>query len=109
MFWATGVLGLVLGVSPFIFGYADQSAALWTSLILGAIVVVVSIIGVSSKQADKRWIYWVIGLAGLLAVILPFILGYSGVASALWTSLIIGAILALWDGVKAFQQPQPAV
>lgn len=105
MFWITGILGLLLGLSPFILGFANQGVALWTSLVLGVIVVVVSIIGLISSAADKRWMYWVIGLAGLLAVIAPFILGYAGSASALWTSIIVGAVLALWDGVKVFQQP----
>lgn len=105
MFWITGILGLALGLSPFVLGFANNAVALWTSLVLGVIVVVVSIIGLASTAMDKRWEYWVIGLAGLLAIIAPFALGYAGLASALWTSLIVGAVLALWDGVKVFQQP----
>lgn len=105
MFWITGILGLLLGLSPFIFGFANQGIALWTNLVLGAVVVLVSLIGLTSMGADKRWMYWVIGLAGLLAIIAPFVLGYAGLASALWTSIIVGVILALWDGAKVFQQP----
>ena len=35
MYWLTGVLGLILVVAPFIMGYTENLAALWTSIILG--------------------------------------------------------------------------
>ncbi|MCE5207105.1 MAG: SPW repeat protein [Chloroflexi bacterium] len=32
----------------------------------------------------------------------PFILGFSSIPGALWTSLVIGAIIAVWTGIKWF-------
>ncbi len=105
MFWITGLLGLALALSPFILGYASHGIALWTSLILGAIVVLLSIIGLNSSAADKRWVNWVVGLAGVAAFIAPFIFGYTDHAQPLWAGLILGAVLAILDGFKAFQAP----
>lgn len=112
MFWITGVLGLALGVAPWVLGYADHSSALWASVILGLVVLLVSAWGLISQATDKRWEYWVIGLAGLAAFIAPFIFGYSDDAQPLWTGLILGAILVVLEAAKIIQQlpksePQP--
>jgi hypothetical protein len=108
MFWITGLLGLALGLAPFVLGYAAHGIALWTSLILGAIIVLFSIIGLTSAAEDKRWVNWVVGLAGLAALIAPFIFGYSNHAQPLWAGLILGVLLAILDGYKVFQTPEPA-
>ncbi len=105
MFWVTGILGLALSSSPYVLGFADHGAALWTSIVLGVIVVVISIIGLISTAMDKRWMYWVIGLAGVAAFVAPFVFGFSDHAEPLWTGLLLGAGLALLDGVYAFQPP----
>ena len=105
MFWISGLLGLLLGLSPFVFGYAGHAIALWTSIVLGALVILIAIIGQSSTAMDKRWEYWVIGLSGLAAFIAPFVFGYSNVVTLLWSGLILGALLAVLDGYKAFQTP----
>ena len=105
MFWVTGVLGLALGLSPFVLGFADHDIALWTSIVLGVIAVAISIIGLISTAMDKRWMYWVTALAGLAAFIAPFVFGYSDHAEPLWTGLLLGAGLAVLDGIYAFQPP----
>lgn len=71
MFWITGVLGLALGVAPWVLGYADHLSAMWASVVLGLVVLLVSVWGLISRAADKRWEYWAIGLAGLAAFIAP--------------------------------------
>jgi hypothetical protein len=96
---------LALGLSPFVLGFVDHDIALWTSIVLGVIVVVISIIGLSSKAMDKRWMYWVIGLTGLAAFIAPFVFGFSDHAEPLWTGLLLGGGLAVLDGVYAFRPP----
>ena len=50
MFWLTSILGLALSISPFVMGFASHGIALWTSLVLGMIVVVVSLIGLTSTR-----------------------------------------------------------
>jgi membrane-bound ClpP family serine protease len=105
MFWITSLLGVLLAIAPFVLGYTTDMPAMWTSLIIGAIVVVVSLFAQFTSALDKRWEYWVLALAGLAAIAAPFVLGYSGLATALGISLVIGVILLLWDGYKALQPP----
>lgn len=109
MFWLTGLLGLVLALAPFVFGFSTVSAALWTCLILGAIILVVSGIGAVSPQADTRWMHWVNGLAGLAALIAPFIFGYNSPGSAMWTGIVLGGMLVVielvGDAVSSVEAP----
>ena len=107
MYWITGILGLVLMIAPFLAGYANNPAALWSSMVLGLIVLAVSIYkGVTHDQA--RWEYIVVAIAGLLAVFAPFIFGFSAVTVALWTVIAIGGLMAFVGGYEGFfASPQP--
>jgi hypothetical protein len=106
MFWLTGILGLVLILAPFVLGYQNDPTALWTSVICGAAVVVVS--GYKAWAHDKAiWEYWVAGIAGVLAVLAPFALGFSALVTAMWTSIVIGAVVAVLAGYEVFFM-QPA-
>lgn len=101
MYWLTGILGLVLGVAPFVLGYSTNANALWTSVILGAVVLLAAIYKAAFKTATT-WEYWVMGVAGLLAVIAPFVLGFQALTFALWTMVIIGGIIVLVAAYELF-------
>lgn len=97
MYLLTGFLGLVSIIAPYLFDYSQDSAALWTSLAVGAVLVVASIFeGIAADR--ERWEYWVVGTVGLGAIFAPFVLGFSTLSTALWTLVIIGivTILAAW-------------
>ncbi len=97
-YWLT-IVGLGLIAAPFVLGYRTDPAALWSDVLLGALIATVS----SYKAAARdraRWEYWVVGVAGLLAVAAPFVLGFlvKGAAVwagvAMWTSVILGGVAA---------------
>ncbi|MCZ7575034.1 MAG: SPW repeat protein [Ardenticatenaceae bacterium] len=93
MYWVTLILGLVLILAPFILGYNDNASAFWTSFILGAVMALVS--GYKAAVRDfSNWEYAVAGLAGLLAIIAPFVLGFTAQTTAMWTIVVLG-VLAL--------------
>src|SRR5438105_2925230 len=101
MYWATGILGLVLAVAPWIFGYSNNTPALWTSLLVGGATIVVSVI--EGARADREpWEYWAAGLLGLVAIVAPFVLGFSTYANALWSSVGVGVLIAIFAGAKLF-------
>lgn len=106
MFWITAILGVALGVAPWILGYAGHVAAMWTSVILGLVVFIASAAGLIARPPQERWEYWAIGLAALAAFVAPFVLGYSDHAEPLWTALILGATLLLLDAFELFRAPK---
>lgn len=99
MYWATGILGFILALSPWIFGYSGNSVALWTSIFVGAATIVVSIL--EGMRADRQqWEYWTAGILGIVAIIAPFILGFSGYTNALWSSVVLGVLIVIFAGSK---------
>lgn len=105
MFWVTLILGLALVLAPFILGYNNNAPALWTSVILGAVMALVS--GYKAAVKDVAdWEYWVAGIAGLLAVIAPFVLGFSAQATAMWTVIILGVLALIASAYQVFVRPR---
>lgn len=97
MYLLTGFLGLVAIIAPYIFGYSVDSVALWTSLIVGGVLIVASVFeGIAADR--ERWEYWVVGATGVGAILAPFVLGFASLTTALWTLVIIGivTVLAAW-------------
>ncbi len=88
----TLILGLFLGVAPWLLGYSDNNTALWTSVVLGAVVALVSLYKVMVHD-DARWEYWVAGLAGFVGVFAPFVLGFTVETTAMWTTGIVGLVV----------------
>ena len=78
------ILGIWLVLSPFILGFGG--AALWTTLILGAVVALLALL---SNLGKGR--FYAIAAVGLYLVISAF---FSGGGALLWNNLIVGAILA---------------
>lgn len=101
MYWITGILGLALILAPFVFGFSANASAMWSSVVLGAVITLASIVEGWTRD-NRNWEYWVVGLAGILAILAPFVLGFSSVSGALWTAIILGAVVALLAGTKVF-------
>lgn len=104
MYLLTGFLGLALIAAPYFFGYSGDMLALWTSLIVGAVLIIASIF--EGIAADKeRWEYWVVGAVGVAAIFAPFVLGFTAPGAALWTMVIIGmaAVLTAWTKLSRSQ------
>jgi uncharacterized membrane protein HdeD (DUF308 family) len=52
--WVTIVLGVLLFVAPWVVGYAGLTGAAWTSWLVGALVVVVSLTVVRASNRGSR-------------------------------------------------------
>ena len=108
MYWLTGILGLALIAAPFGFSYTDNTNALWTSVILGAAVVLVSLY--KAVMRDKaNWEYWVAGAMGILALLAPFVLSFTPVTEALWACLAFGALMVILDGYEVLFAPPSTI
>ena len=94
MNWVTMIGGVVLFFAPFITGYSNNPAALWTSLIMGVVLVVLGYL--------KQYIW--AAVAGLVVFVAPWLLGFSSISAALWNCLMIGGVVAIGNGYMAYSQ-----
>ncbi len=101
MYWITGALGFLLVIAPYMLGFTDNSAAFWTSGILGGLTLIVSAVEWVRRGTD-RFEYWIAALAGLATVSAPFVLRFDHIATALWTSLTVGILLTIFASAKIF-------
>jgi hypothetical protein len=101
MYWLTGILGLLLIIAPFVMRFSDNSTALWTSIVLGAAVFVVSAIKAAVHDM-ANWEYWLAGIFGLAAIVAPFVLNFNSSSRALWSNIVLGVIVAILAGYEVF-------
>ena len=99
MYWLTGFLGVVSVIAPFVFNYTDHPGALWAGLGVGAVLIVTSFL--EGMAEDKQlWEYWTAGIAGIAAILAPFVLGFYSSYAAVWTMVIIGFITVVAVGAR---------
>ncbi len=94
MLWITGLLGLALMASPFVFGYTGCAAALWADVVLGGLVAIAFVWRLVDKD-NVNWEYWAAGTLGTLSIFAPFALGFCTLVSALWATSVLGACVAV--------------
>jgi hypothetical protein len=107
MYWLEAVLGLALIAAPFALGYRDNPTALWASVVIGVVVLLVSAYKAYAK-ATERWEGWVDVIAGVAAILVPFIFGFSALATALWAFVVIGVLIASLSGYDLYTSRQVA-
>lgn len=105
MYWFTGLLGILMAVAPYVFGFSDNEPALWTSIALGALLFLLSAIE-AWQQGKAAWEYWTIGLVGLVAIAAPFVLGFNMLSVAMWTFIALGGLALLLAGFQVFTRGQ---
>jgi membrane-bound ClpP family serine protease len=90
--------GLWLLAAPFVLGYSATVTARNNDLLLGTIIVVLAVIGLS--MTEESWSRVLNIIAGLWLIVAPFILGYASVTTATWNSIVVGLVVlafAAWE------------
>jgi hypothetical protein len=84
--------GLWLIVSPWVFGYEAQPGALWNSIIVGIVIVVLA----AARQfgAASGW-SWVNAVLGAWMIASPFVYHYTPDLAGTWNSIIVGLIVVI--------------
>mgnify|MGYP005845648281 CR=1 FL=1 len=103
MYWLTGLLGVLLIIAPWVMGYGDNQTAAWTCVVLGVAAVVVSACKPLLKDASN-WEFWAAGIIGVLAIIAPWVMGFSAHVTATWTTVVLGVVLAILAGYEIFRE-----
>ena len=100
--WVNLVLAAWLFISPWVLkfapGFASASVAVaWNAWIFAIVIGVFSVAGLVRAQV---WEEVVVLLSAIWVFISPWILHYTGMQEALWSSVIVGALIfisAVWD------------
>jgi hypothetical protein len=110
--WANVVLAVLLFISPWVFQYAGapetsgaaaaagSPAAAWNAWI--AAVVIAALAAALLRFAE--WEEWLSAAVGVWLVISPWLLGFATVAAAMWSAIVLGALVAIvscWKAVEA--------
>lgn len=114
MFWITGLLGVGMAVAPWVFNYSNDSTATWASVIAGGLVALASAAKglmqvIEAETETANWEYWVAGIAGVAAIAAPFVLGFTALTAALWTSIIVGGLVVIASGYEVVTTQQKAL
>ena len=93
------VLGAVLFLGPWLFGFADQQQAAWNAWITGAIMVVLA---GAAIFAFAEWEEWVNLVVGLWALVAPWVLGFTSYTSATWSHVVVGLVVAALSAAEGW-------
>jgi uncharacterized membrane protein HdeD (DUF308 family) len=88
--WTSIVAGIVLFVTPFVFNATAIASAAWTAYIAGVLLVVVG--GWNLARPSERAGEWLEGVIGVLLIVSPWVLGFTGAPAMAWSAWIIGIV-----------------
>ncbi|MBS4172604.1 SPW repeat protein [Bacillus sp. FJAT-49736] len=88
------LIGVWFIIAPWVVGFSDQSGALWSSVVIGLIQVILSF-WASGEAGWNSWKNWLTVITGAWFVLLPFV--YSLSSGETWTSVILGLVTILFS------------
>jgi hypothetical protein len=82
------VIGVLTALSPLV--TTTNAAAAWTMVVLGVVLAATSLwsLAVPGSVASE----WVHGVLGVLLFLAPWVMGYSALTGASWTSWVAGVL-----------------
>jgi len=101
--WIVALAGLWTLVSPFILNFSDLTSAMWNAIIVGILLIALGGWAALYKDVNTdKVLDWINVVLGLWLIASPFVLGYSTMAAALWSSIITGLVVIVLAGWAAF-------
>lgn len=85
--WTNLVLGGWLFISPWAFQFTGVTTAAWNAWIFGVALVAVA---AAALMRVQKWEEWTNLVIGAWLVVAPWVLGFSGAATAMWNAVIVG-------------------
>jgi uncharacterized membrane protein HdeD (DUF308 family) len=94
--YATMVLGVILFVTPFVFGDTGQTTATISAYVLGVLVFLSGLLSAAMREAGN--VEYIPVVLGVITFIAPFVLGFTAVTAIAWSAWIIGVLTVLSAG-----------
>jgi hypothetical protein len=96
------VLGAVLFLSPWIFGFG-AGAASQNAYIAGIVIAVLAIAALAAFAVWEEWLNLIVGLWTLIA---PWVLGFHGNRTAMMVHVVIGIAVAVLAAIELWMMSQ---
>ncbi|HEY8681289.1 MAG TPA: SPW repeat protein [Candidatus Dormibacteraeota bacterium] len=94
--YATMIAGILLFVSPFVFGETSQGVAALGAYVLGVLLLVAGIL--AAAMPARRGIEIVPAVLGVVTFASPWVLGFAGITTIAWTAWVLGIVVVLAAG-----------
>jgi hypothetical protein len=94
--YATMAAGVLLFISPFVFGETSQQVAAMSAYVLGALLFLSGVL--SAAMRDGGGIEVVPTVLGVVTFASPWIFGFAGVTAIAWAAWILGIVAVLAAG-----------
>ncbi|MFD9740495.1 SPW repeat protein [Umezawaea sp. NPDC059074] len=93
--WTEVVIGVLVALTPTV---ADTSTGVvWTMIVLGALIAIDGLVSLGSPaMVATEWFQIVLGV---LLFISPFVIGYTDLTGAAWTSWVAGVLTVVAGAV----------
>lgn len=109
--WANIVLAVLLFIAPWAFQFTGSPgtpevgdsaglSAAWNAWISA---LVVAALAIAALLRFAEWEEWLNAAVGLWLVISPWVLGFAAIPAALWSAVVLGALIAVSSGWKALE------
>jgi hypothetical protein len=98
--WVSMVLGVLIGLSPWLAGQQGDQIVIWNVVIVGALVVALAALELAGLQ---RWEESGEIACGLWLIVSPFIFGYAEAGTLRYWHFVLGALVALLAVVELWQ------
>ena len=94
--YATVLFGVLLFISPIVFGDTGQSTATITAYILGVLIVLGGLLAAAMRQPNP--VEYVPVILGVITFISPWVFGFSAVTGVAWAAWALGVLTVLSAG-----------
>ena len=98
--WLGMLLGVLIGLSPWLVGQQDNQAVMWNAIIIGALVIAFAALELSGLQ---RWEEVGQVACGLWLIASPFTFGYAETGALRYWHFALGAAVALIAALQLWQ------
>jgi SPW repeat-containing protein len=94
--YVTMATGVLLFISPIVFGETSSTVATGTAYLLGILLFLSGILAAAMREA--RGVEVVPGIIALVTFLSPWVLGFAGVTGVAWSAWVLGIVAFLAAG-----------
>jgi len=98
--WASVIVGVLLFITPFVFGATTMTAATWSAYIGGALLAIAGVWNLSSPE--NHTVEWAEVVLGVLIFVAPWVLGFTALTTIAWSAWAAGVLAVLLSGSVLF-------